>query len=98
MNMALIKSNLSSSLESWMLGSYTTTQESMSAFIDAYDAYAMLALDVSGDNPEVFLKDLNKKYNNKTIILSWGEKGAYAIAQDKQVIFSPAIRTTFFRR
>ncbi|MDH5425539.1 MAG: PfkB family carbohydrate kinase [Gammaproteobacteria bacterium] len=42
-------------------------------------------------DPELFLAGMNKSYPQKTILLSWGEKGAYAVSSNSDIIFSPAI-------
>jgi len=46
---------------------------------------------VSGNNPEVFIKQLQKKLSNKNIILAWGETGSYASKDKDEYIFSPAV-------
>lgn len=49
-------------------------------------------LTVSGNDPETFLKDLHKTYPNKTLILSWGDKGSYGANKDQGVVFAPATK------
>jgi hypothetical protein len=56
--MALSQTTLKNSLLSWMQGkaSYSTLSQSMSVFIDAYEAYALNAIDVSGDGLLTYFK------------------------------------------
>jgi len=46
---------------------------------------------VSGNNPEIFINQLQKTLNNKNIILAWGETGSHASNEKDKYIFSPAV-------
>ncbi|MDH5393090.1 MAG: PfkB family carbohydrate kinase [Gammaproteobacteria bacterium] len=42
--------------------------------------------------PEAFLKALSLRFSDKTLILAWGEHGAYAFSQETGMIDSPAYK------
>jgi hypothetical protein len=54
--MALDKTKLKNSLIDWMEGTYDTTADSMTVFIDKYESYSLDATDISGDSPLLYFK------------------------------------------
>lgn len=54
--MALVKADLQSALESWMNNPVDNLSDGIDGFVNAYDTYALQAIDISGDNPLVVNK------------------------------------------
>lgn len=46
----------------------------------------------SGTDPKKFLEKMHLQHPNKTMVLAWGDKGSYAIDDNKSIIFSPSIK------
>ncbi|MDD5651515.1 MAG: hypothetical protein PHF86_14065 [Candidatus Nanoarchaeia archaeon] len=71
--MALSQTTLKNSLTSWLQNksNYSSISQSMSVFIDAYETYALSAIDISGDGLLTYFKSnalslLNTITNNDT--------------------------------
>lgn len=65
--MALVKATLTQSLTNWLnVNTYPTVYDSVKVFCDAYEAYALTAMDVSGDTPLLTNKS-NMLGSQKTI-------------------------------
>ena len=54
--MALDKSKLKTELENWMSSTYDNITDAANAFADAYEIYALDAIDISGDSPDTLNK------------------------------------------